>query len=282
MKKFFIFIVLTFLSAQPLYSYEADDSVDEIIRKHYNTQNSNNLPKLPNTSPKSIESNNFLDTGVPATEKHAADELRSSDNVPAVPLKRNVRTFKVNKWRKVNAKLLTPVSDTSKTGKQITFVTLEPMYSKSFEIPKGTRITGTVVKTHTPNFSGNGGLVSIKTELISYNGNQSYFEGNIVKLNHKRVLFNNIKGKNGYVKGVSRAMRPAKTFYGKSLKLTKKMIKTPFAILSPVVYLPSVVFLAAGGVVSPFAALFSKGERVYIPKDTPLTIKLTSPSYIEY
>ena len=287
MKKFIIFTVLIFMSVQSVLAIEADDSVDEIIKKQYNALDGDKLPKLPKTSPKSVESKNFLDIGTGVDNNNTKPSESSSsgalvDNIPRIPQKTSTRSFKVNSWRKVNAKLLTPVSSSSKEGKQISFVTVEPLYSKSFEIPKGTKITGTVVKTHAPQFLGNGGLVSMKTETISYRGNISYFEGNIVNLSHKHVFFNNIKGHSGYAKGVSKAMKPGKNFYKKSLNVTKKVLNSPFAILSPVVYLPGAVFLLADGAVSPFIAIFSKGERVYIPKDTQVTIKLTSPAHIEY
>ena len=288
MEKFLLIFISLFIFSNVAYSVEADDSIDEIIKKQYNTTSSENskLPSLPKTSPKSIESKNYFDIGGSIQQSKTQSQSNNSNNsnivnVPKIPQK-NTKSFKVNRWRKVNAKLLTPVSDYSKVGKQVSFVTLEPLYSKSFEIPKGTKITGTVVKTHSPQFLGNGGLVSVKTENISYKGYQSYFDGNIVNLNHKHIFLNNIKGKNGYGKGVSKAMKPGITFYNKSLNLTKKMWNGPFAIVSPLVCIPGVVFIAADGVVSPFIAVFSKGERIYVPQGTQVTIKLVSPSFVEY
>jgi len=294
MKRFFLIFISIFLFSNVSYSIEADDSVDEIIKKQYNASSteSSKLPKLPKTSPKSIESKNFFDIGGSTQQTKTQTQTQTQtqknnsayanvNNIPKVPQK-NTKSFKVNRWRKVNAKLITPVSDYSKVGKQVTFVTLEPLYSMSYEIPKGTKITGTVVKTHSPQILGNGGLVSVKSEYISYKGYQSYFDGNIVNLNHKHLFFNNIKGKRGYIKGISKAMKPGKTFYKKSLNLTKKMIKGPFAILSPIVYIPGAVFIAADGAVSPIIAVFSKGDRIYVPKDTQVTIKLVSPSFVEY
>jgi len=290
MKRIFLIFIFIFLFSNVSYSIEADDSVDEIIKRQYNASSteSSKLPSLPKTSPKSIESKNFFDIGGSnqQTKKQTQTQKNNSnyanvDNIPKTPQK-STKSFKVNRWRKVNAKLLTPVSDYSKVGKQVTFVTLEPLYSMSYEIPKGTKINGTVVKVHSPQFLGNGGLVSVKSEYISYKGYQSYFEGNIVNLNHKHIFLNNIKGKRGYIKGISRAMKPGKTFYKKSLNLTKKMIKGPFAILSPIVYIPGAVFIVADGAVSPFIAVFSKGDRIYVPKDTQVTIKLVSPSFVEY
>ena len=281
MKKIILLILILFLTYQPSYSVEADDSVDELIKKQFNTES--NLPSLPKTSPKSVESKNFLDTGISGTSKTVQSTTSSSiDNIPKVPQKTNKKAFKVNRWRKIKAKLTTPVSDYSKVGKQVTFETLEPFYSLGYEIPKGTKITGTVVKSHRPQLLGNGGLVSVKPEYVYLNGNSSYIEGNIVNLNHKLVFFNNIKGKSGYTKGISRAMKPGKTFYGKTLNLTKKMINGKLALLSPVVYLPGALFLAADAAVSPFVAIFSKGENIYIKNDTQLTIKLSSPAKIEY
>ena len=285
MKKIFLLIMFTVLHCLPVFSVEADDSINDIILQKYNSSE-HSLPKLPQTSPKSVKSRNFLDVGDSSDNSSGEtkkDISPSYENIPKVPQKvSNAKTFKVNKWRKVNAKLLTPVSDVSKTGKQISFVTLEPLYSKSFVIPKGSTIYGTVINSHSPQILGNGGLVSIKTDYISYNGKKSYFDANVVNVNHKHVFFNNIKGKNGYLKGVSKAMKPGKTFYKKSVKWTKKVWNSPFGILSPVVFLPGAVFILADGAISPFIAVFSKGDKIYIKRDSTVTLKLKNSAYIEY
>lgn len=287
MKELLLFFTFIFLSCLSSFGIEADDSVNDIIQKKYNlSEPDKNLPKLPKTSPKSVKSENFLDTGK-STESNSGEtkkEITSSyDSIPKVPQKvSNANTFKVNRWRKVNAKLLTPVSDVSATGKQISFVTVEPLYVKSFVIPKGSTVYGTVLKSHSPQLLGNGGLVAIKAEYISYKGKKSYFDANVVSINHKHVFFNSIKGKNGYIKGVSKAMKPGKTFYNKSVKWTKKVWNSPLGILSPIVYLPGALFIVADGAVSPFIAVFSKGDKVYIKQDSTVTLKLKNPAYIEY
>ena len=285
MKKIILIISCIFLSCLTSLAIEADDSVNDIIRKKYNSLE-HSLPKLPMTSPKSVKSQNFLDVGESpkSNSSETKNETSSSyDSIPKVPQKvSHSKTFRVDRWRKVNAKLLTPVSDVSKTGKQISFVTLEPLYSKSFVIPKGSTIYGTVVNSHSPQILGNGGLVAIKAEYISYNGKKSYFDANVVNVNHKHIFFNNIKGKNGYVKGVSKAMNPGKTFYRKSVKWTKKVWNSPLGILCPVVFIPGAVFILADGAVSPFIAIFSKGDKIYVKQDSTVTLKLKNSAYIEY
>ena len=289
MKKIILLVFLLLIANNVSFAIEADDSIDEIIKKNYNTENSS-LPKLPKTSPKSIESQNFLDTGntpsvsTPPKSINISPETKNTDlnNIPKVPQKINVKTVKVPKWKKVNVTFNNTVSDSSPKGARVTFVSSAPLVAKNITLPAGTVFYGTVVKSHSPQILGNGGLVSVKTDYVVYNGKTSYCEGNIIVLNHDKILFNNIKGKNGYVKGVKKVMKPAQTFYGKSLKVSKKLWNSPGFILAPITYLPGALFLVGDTVVSPFIAAFHKGERVYIKKGSTATIRLTEPAYIEY
>ncbi len=287
MKKIILLVVLLLFANNVSFALEADDSIDEIIKKNYNTENSS-LPKLPKTSPKSIESQTFLDTGktvsTPPKSINNSPSTTNTDlkNIPSVPQKINVKTVKVPKWKKINVTFSTAVSDSSPKGARVTFVSSAPLVAKNITLPAGTVFYGTVVKSHSPQILGNGGLVSVKTDYVVYNGKTSYCEGNIIVLNHDKVLFNNIKGKNGYVKGIKKVMRPAKTFYGKSLKVSKKLWNSPGFILAPITYLPGALFLAGDAVASPFIAMFHKGERAYVKKGSTATIRLTEPAYIEY
>ncbi|MCR5260670.1 MAG: hypothetical protein K6C94_02410 [Candidatus Gastranaerophilales bacterium] len=283
MRKILILLFLFFIGLS-VYSAEADDSVDEYIKKKFNAEGSS-LPKLPSTSPKSIESQNFLDNPKPTINAPVSQKPQTKQNVtnlPSVPQKVNVRTTKLARGKKLHVKFKSNVSSSTQKGTTVSFTTQEPVYTKQITIPAGTKIYGSVVNSHNPQIFGNGGLVAIKADYIEYNGKTAYFEGNIVELNHKKILFNNIKGSNGYTAGVKKVMRPAQTFYNKSLKVTKKLWKSPGCILTPVTYLPGAVFLAGDAVVAPFIAVFHKGNRAYVKAGTTATVKLTSPAYIEY
>ncbi len=285
-----IFIIITI--AHPCIAVEADDSVDEIIKKTFNAGDST-LPKLPKTSPKSVESLNFLDThqseitvqqnpvstNSPTTINST---INSTSDIPKVPQKVNIKTAKIGWGKKVNVKFNTNVSDHTQKGTRVSFITQAPILAKGITLPAGTIFYGTVTNSHSPQMLGNGGLLSIKADYVTYRGKTSYCEGNIIAVNHKTVLFNNIKGNNGYFKGIAKTTKPAREFYGKSVKVTKKLWNGPGFILTPFTYLPGAVFLVGDTIVSPFIALFHKGERVYISKGTTATIKLTSPTYIEY
>ena len=289
MKKIFTLLLVILLSGSAVFAVEADDSIDEIIKKEYNTSS---LPALPKTSPKSVESKTIfgLDkstttviTSTPTiTKSPETNTPTMKSDLPTIPQKINVRTSKIGWGKKIPVKFNTNVSDRTRKGSKVTFITQAPVVSKYITLPTGTVIHGTVVNSHAPQMLGNGGLIAVKADYISYNGRTSYCEGKIVDLNHKAIFFNNVKGNNGYFKGIQKVRQPAKSFYGKSMKVTKKLWNGPGAILTPVTYLPGALFLVCDTAVSPFIALFHKGDNVYINKGTTATIKLTSPAYIEY
>lgn len=294
MKKILSILLISVICSLSVYAVEADDSIDAVIKKQYNTSQSS-LPALPKTSPKSVEPQTIFNNSnnVPTNSNANSNTpkiINSQEtntpvlrtDLPKVPQKVNVRTSKIGWGKKINVKINTNVSDRTAKGSRVTFVTQAPVFSKYVTLPAGTIIYGTVVNSHAPQMLGNGGLISIKADYISYNGKTSYCEGKIIKLNHKSVLFNNIKGDSGYYKGIQKVRQPAKTFYAKSMKVTKKLWNGPGAILTPITYLPAAVFMVGDTAVSPVIALFHKGDRVYINKGTTATIKLTSPAYIEY
>ncbi|MGN0014295.1 MAG: hypothetical protein ACI37T_02615 [Candidatus Gastranaerophilaceae bacterium] len=290
MKRFLYLIVSIIFLVLPVFSIEADDSVDSIIKKTYNAEGSS-LPKLPKTAPSSVESLNFLDKNttenveIKTNLNQIAPETKipsANINAPSIPQKINVRKAKIGYGKKINVKFNSSVSDRTAKGVKVVFISQSPVISKDITLPTGTVFYGTVVNSHSPQILGNGGLLSIKIDYVKYNGRTSYCEGNIIAVNHQKVLFNNIKGNNGYFKGIAKVTKPARTFYSKSLKTTKKLADGPGIILTPFTYLPGALFLAGDSFVSPFIAMFHKGDRVYISKGTTALIKLTTPIYIEY
>lgn len=284
MKKFFIILFLILFASTSVQAIEADDSVDAIIKKTFNAEGSS-LPKLPKTSPKSIESKNFLDYKEQPSPTISQPQISPKTEVvsaPKIPQKISTKTIKISGGKKVNVKFNTAASDRTQKGTRVAFISQAPLVTKSITLPSGTVFYGTVVNSHSPQMLGNGGLLSIKIEYLTYNGKTSYCEGNITALNHNLVLFNNIKGNNGYIKGIKKVTKPARTFYAKSVKVSKKMWNSPAFIVAPITYLPGALFLVGDSVASPFIALFHKGDRVYINKGTAATIKLVSPTYIEY
>ena len=114
MKRIFLIFIFIFLFSNVSYSIEADDSVDEIIKRQYNASSteSSKLPSLPKTSPKSIESKNFFDIGGSnqQTKKQTQTQKNNSnyanvDNIPKTPQK-STKSFKVNEeiWSHTLAK----------------------------------------------------------------------------------------------------------------------------------------------------------------------------------
>ena len=157
MKKIFLLIFLLLFVNNVVFSFEADDSIDEIIKKKYNTEDSS-LPKLPKTSPKSIESQNLLETlnaptvSTPPKNINISPNTVNTDlkNIPNVPQKRNVKTAKVSKWKKINVTFSNAVSDSSPKGARVTFVSSAPLVSRNITLPAGTVFYGTVINSHSP------------------------------------------------------------------------------------------------------------------------------------
>lgn len=293
MRKALLILLMTTLFVSPCFAIDADDSVDALIKQKYNAVDSS-LPKLPRTSPQSVQSKNFLDvpsstTSVPTVTKPAptitneppAATVTQTD-APKVPTKVNVRSAKIPWGKKINVKFNTAASDRMSKGSRVVFVSQAPLVTKNITLPTGTVIYGTVVNAHSPQMLGNGGLLSIKAEYVTYKGKTSYCEGNIVALNHKQVLFNNIKGKNGYTKAVSKITKPARTFHSKSKKVYNKVWNSPVGIIAPILMVPSVLFSVGDYAAAPFIALFHKGANVSVSKGTTAVIKFTEPVYIEY
>ena len=112
-------------------------------------------------------------------------------------------------------------------GSRVVFVSQAPLVTKNITLPTGTVIYGTVVNAHSPQMLGNGGLLSIKAEYITYKGKTSYCEGNIVALNHKQVLFNNIKVKMVIQKRSQKLPSPQELFIPNQKKFITKFGTAP-------------------------------------------------------
>ena len=298
LKLFFYTVIIFFLLSGYAGAFELDESVDSEIRQKYNTSKLEQdvLPALPQVlkedSQKSI------------TEKSEKPKLINNNPISEIP-KNNIDTdyatgfervksekkalvggdsyteIKVPKGTKFKVRSKTNLSDKNAAGAGMTFVSTIPVTKRFVSFPTGTTFKGYIEDSHQPNYAGNGGLLKLKINSISYNGTQQNIDAKVVRANNKVIFFNNIKGKRGYLKGIAANVKKGETFYQKTRQTSSRLSNNPVGtIISPI---PTIIGAAGYGVnlvASPVTALWSKGSGISLPSGTDYTIKLRSDSYI--
>jgi len=267
-------ILILFVCSMPVYSLEFDTSIDAEIKSKYNSKQLEydilpNLPKVNTTTPTSVN-----------TPKASLEYSIEKPQITKINPKNGI---KIDKWTKFNANSNQTISDKSKAGTNISFTTTAPVYKKNITIPAGSKLYGTIVNTHPPQVTGNGGLIIVKIDSLTYNGKTYPINAKITKANYKKIFFNRIKGKRQYLKGVSKQVNKGENFYKKSNKVSSKMSSIPIvSLLSP---LPTVVG-AAGytiqTVISPLTGLTNRGGSITIPAGSSFEIKLLDNAYINF
>ena len=161
-------------------------------------------------------------------------------------------------------------------GTKVYFKLPKPIKTKYFTLPENTRFIGVISDSHSPQFTGNGGLIVIQIEKVIINGRTQEINGKVTKANYKRIYFNNIKGKRKYWSNLVKSITPGKKFNDKMWKTTKKLAgESVTFIFSPFTLASGLVVFGANIVASPVIAIFSKGGSISIPADTAFRIKLT-------
>ncbi len=269
-----IFSFLFLLATNSSFGYQLDMSVDEEIQKKYNSSKLNYevLPSLPKVnSPSSSQANS----------NPPKAQLDYSITAPIITKTDKSSAIKLSRWTKFSAKSNQNISDRLRVGTYISFTTVSPVYKKYVTIPAGTKLTGVITDSHTPQITGNGGLVVIRITSLTMNGKTYGVSGRITKANAKNIFLNNIKGKHQYWQGVDKQINKGENFYNKSKRLSNKFSNNPILMLiSPVPTVVGFVGYAVNTVVSPVTGVFSKGGSLSIPAGSQFEIKLTDDAYI--
>ncbi len=290
MNKFNILFVMFILILTSLrsYSYELDLSIDDEIKKKYNTSAiEENLPALPSIDKTGTKATSQTSTeNVPQTQLIPIDTSTKTGKVKNLPgqdnriISNNFTSTKLKKGTKFVVKSNNSISDAARIGQQITFTTQSTVTQRYITIPAGTTIRATITNAHLPQLTGNGGLIEIKITGITLNGITESTDGKVLKANNKKIFFNNIKGKRKYIKNIPTYANKGKPFYRKMRNIAVKMTDNPFTgILSPIPTVLGSVVYGTTIVVSPISAVFSRGDRISIPQGAPFTLKLTEDIY---
>lgn len=236
-----------------------DDSIDGDIRKEYNVENSD-LPSLPKSKPAPVS------VGIPKEPEYNPSGKKYA-------IKYGTKTELIT-----NSK----ITDYMPEGSIVTLSATNGFVTKEGEIiPAGTVFKGRIIDSHTPQITGNGGLVKIYVDEIYYNGLRSSIETKIIHANHKNVPFGKIKGKRSYWSNCAKASSGGKKFFNSTKKVSKKMGDIPvIGLLSPIPYIAGALVYDINLLISPVISVFKKGEHVSLPKGTHIEIKFTEDTII--
>ncbi len=276
----------------PCLALELDFSVDEEIRKNYNPSKleQQNLPPLPKTTgiqsktvttqPKSSTTTAVPPKTAPIVSEPAGKKVNK--NLSGSTLTQDDFTaIKIKKGSKFRVKSNAVVSDYLREGAKVSFTSLTPVYQKYITIPAGAVLRASVKDVHQPQLTGNGGLVVLVLESVSFNGKTYSAHGKVTKANHKKIFMNNIKGKRQYWNGVSNQIDKGESFYKKTRKTSSKLANNPIGvIISPI---PTIIGIATYGVnlvLSPVISIGHKGERISIPAGSEFEFKVQENIYL--
>lgn len=258
-----------------VFAYELDASIDDEIRKNYNPSAlENKLPALPKTSPtSSLQPPKTLPT-TPAQKVQTSIKQMPTNFDKATAIK-------IKKGTKFKVKSTSVISDYLSEGVRVSFVTLQPVSQKYITIPTGTTLQASIVDSHQPQLTGNGGLVEIVVDRIIYNGQTYRANAKITKANFKKIFLNNIKGKRLYWKNVAKQVDKGENFYKKSRRASNRLSDNPIGVIvAPIPTVAGMGVYAVNLVGSPIVAIFTKGGRLSIPAGSEFEIKLLEDVYI--
>lgn len=291
-KKIFSLFVATLLLSSHCFAFELDTSVDEEIRKNYNPSAlEQNLPALPKTAPsQSATTKTTVTTTNKTTPVVPKTQPVSQPSKPQLVIKKMDNDYKFDKSTAIRIKKGTKfrvrsncvISDYQREGTRVSFTSIKPVTQRYITINEGTRFNAVVEDSHLPQFTGNGGLIVLMVDGIVVNNSTKSVHAKITKANMKKVFLNNIKGKRGYIKGVSRQVDKGENFYKKTRRTSTKLADNPVGlIISPIPTVIGAVVYAVNLVGSPVFAIWAKGSRISIPAGSEFEIKLLEDVYLQ-
>lgn len=288
MKKTFFKILLSIIAMQLVVNtalaLELDMSVDEEIRKKYDSSKLENtvlppLPKIDNSQNKTTPINNTTTqqiTSIPKVTPTYTTEVR-----PQITPADKKAAIKIFRWTTFETKSNQKINNWLSVGSSVSFTTTAPVYKKNITIPTGTIFKGTITDVHKPQATGNGGLVVIKITSMTFNGKTYPVNAKITKANAKNIYLNNIKGQRQYWANAGKQVDKGEAFYQRARKTSTKLANNPIGIIiSPIPTIVGVAGYTVSTAISPITSIFAKGGNVYIPTGSSFEIRLNESAYI--
>ena len=280
MKKIFIILSLIFFTIYPAFSYELDTSVDAEIKQKYNSTKLSDemLPQLPSNLKNSATSpSGQSNTGTPTVT-----------TTPAFNAKQAISSLiprsgkRIPRWTKFELKSDGKATSWFGLNTSISFRSTNEVRKGTVIIPAGTKFNGNVVKSHSSQITGNGGLLEIKITSLIYEGKTIPINAVITKVDGENIFFNRIKGARQYLVGVKNKIKSATNTYKKGRAASAKLSSNPIGtLISPLPTIGGFVAGAVGTVASPITGLIQKGKDVNIPAGTLYEIRFVEDAYID-
>lgn len=308
-------LLFTILSSPVFALGDLDTSVDAQIRKNYNPdklEEDMSLPPLPRilkeksimstepkpaviSEPKASESG--LAKSLPVNQVKPRENETYVDNTdseavtqnPTQPARINKNSINVNdqqyyavlhRGTKFRLKLLSSISDKTKKGTRVSFISTYPVTTTYLTIPEGTVFKGKIVNTHGPQYSANGGLIVIEITSMVLNGETQPIIGYVTRADRKRIYFNNIKGKRKYLSSTFKSIKPGFHFFRKMIRVSGYLASDGSSIVvAPFSLLAGVVAVAGNIVVSPVLGLCHKGAPISINSGSEFFVRLKQDVY---
>lgn len=274
------------ICAMPAFALDLDTSVDDEIRRTYDPSKlEQSLPSLPKTAP----SQNTSPKNMPAPQTPPKSLPVTPDAKPQIGVKKFQNDYKydkstairIKKGTKFRVKSNSVISDYLKEGARVSFTSVKPVTQRYVTVTEGTRFTAVVKNSHMPQFTGNGGLIVLMVDSMTFNGQTRSVHAKITKANLKKIFFNNIKGKRAYWKGVAKQIDKGENFYKKTRRTSRKLADNPVGILiSPIPTITGILVYAVNFAGSPIFAIWYKGGRISIPAGSEFEIKLLEDVYL--
>ena len=241
---------------------EFDDSIDASIRENYGVEH-NSLPPLPSAPPTTIP------TLLPDVEE-------------ITTFKPTGKVYTLKNGTKVRLQSKSSISEWSRKGAKISFLSKEGIITREGEIiPAGTVFKGTIIDSHRPQITGNGGLIEFTVDEIYFNGIMSKIDSKICKANSKKIFLNNIKGERKYWKNTAKDMTPGIKAFNATKSFAKDMVGVPIInLIGAVAVVGGSVVYVANLVVAPVVSVFQKGGSISLQGGTEFEIKITENNQI--
>ncbi len=298
-KKFFISFLIQALFIVPVFGIDLDYTVDDAIRKNYGVgsnginnakpavkpvQKTTPAPAKPKTT-ESMPKLPALPKNKQPVTKQTTSVTKKTTPVKKVVIKKTAasKSFPMRKGMSFEIVNTNAISDKQRTGTRIVFTTRKPIKTAYYTIPQGTKLTGEIAESHTPQISGNGGLVSLSIDTIILGGKYQHIETRVLRVGGKKVFLKDIKGKRSYWKNTVNKGKWGRRTFHKMNKLSANLVQDKTTvILAPFTFVYGVVLGTVSTVTSPVVSIFCKGGSVYIPVNTPFKIKLTEDVKLYY
>ena len=268
-----ITLFIVFLSFEHAHAFDLDMTVDDDIRKNYNssklvkdtnTDVPENLPDLPE-----ILKNNKTQAVEHAKYTTPAKIITSGNT-------------KISRGTSFNVVSNAQISDWQTKGATVKFTLKNQVVNRHFAIPAGTVFTGEVIESHQPQITCNGGLVVIRIRTMKYKGQIYPLNAYVTRANGKKIFFNDIKGKRKYLKTMWKKGNWGRSLFNRMLTLTINLGGDGSTLLlSPFPFMYGTLCLGLNTLTSPICAFFNKGGHVNIPAGSNFRIKLLSDTYVD-